>query len=88
MKREDMRSQIIPTKIGNTDGNQKTGNKKFDTIDLVYLASYDELFKGKRTDEERRVSSTDYAKMNNSYTSSSYTTLTGKASTPMWLRSA
>ena len=40
MKSEDLRSQIIPTKISNTDENGKTRNKKFDTEDLIYLDSY------------------------------------------------
>ncbi|HOZ55437.1 MAG TPA: DUF6273 domain-containing protein [Clostridia bacterium] len=88
MKSEDLRSQIIPTKISNTDENGKTGNEKFDTEDLIYLDSYDEQFGGELTNEERRVSPTDYAKMNNAYTSEDYTTHNGKETTWFWLRSS
>lgn len=88
MKREDLRSNIIPTTIGNTDENQKNGNKEFNTTDLIYLDSYDEQFNSKITDEERRISATDYAKMNNAYTYDSYETRTGKQTTRAWLRSA
>lgn len=38
MEREDLRSKIIPTTIENT------GNKKFNTTDLIYLESYEEQF--------------------------------------------
>lgn len=45
MKREDLRSKIIPTTIENTDESQNMGNKKFNTTDLIYLDnSYDEQF--------------------------------------------
>lgn len=44
MKREDLRSKIIPTTIENTDESQNTGNKKFNTTDLIYLDSYSEQF--------------------------------------------
>lgn len=43
---------------------------------------------GKKTDKERRISATDYAKMNYDYTSYDYTTRTGRHSTCAWLRSA
>lgn len=87
MRREDLRSRIIPTTIENTDESQKTGNKKFNTTDLIYLDSYDEQYDGKKTDEERRISATDYAKMNNALYYS-YTTRTGRQTTGIWLRSA
>ena len=88
MNRKDLRSRIIPTTIENTDESQNTGNKKFNTTDLIYLDSYDEQFDGKKTDEERRISATDYAQMNNAYIYDGYTTRTGKQTTWAWLRSA
>ena len=88
MNRQDLRSRIIPTTIENTDESQNTGNKKFNTTDLIYLDSDDEQCDGKKTDEERRISATDYAQMNNAYTYNSYTTRTGKQTTWAWLRSA
>ena len=88
MNRKDLRSKIIPTTIENTDESQNTGNKKFNTTDLIYLDSYDEQYDGKKTDMERRISATDYAQMNNAYTYDGYTTRTGKQTTWAWLRSA
>ena len=43
---------------------------------------------GKKTDTGRRISATDYAKMNYAYTYDDYTTRTGRHSTCAWLRSA
>ena len=88
MKREDLRSRIIPNTIDNTDEFQHTGDKKFNTTDLIYLDSYNEQYDGKKTDEERRISATDYAQMNNAYIYDGYTTRTGKQTTWAWLRSA
>lgn len=88
MKREDLRSKIIPTTIENTDESQNTGNKKFNTTDLIYLNSYDEQYDGKKTDMERRISATDYAQMNNAYIYDGYTTRTGRQTTWEWLRTA
>lgn len=89
MKREDLRSRIIPTTIDNTDESQNTGNKKFNTTDLIYLDSYNEQYDGKKTDEERKISATDYAQMNNAYMwSFDFTTRTGRQTIPAWLRSA
>lgn len=88
MKREDLRSRIIPTTIDNTDESQNTGNKKFNTTDLIYLDSYNEQYDGKKTDEERRISATDYAQMNNAYMYDGYTTRTGRQTILAWLRSA
>lgn len=88
MKGIDLRSQIIPTKIRNTDENQERGSKAFDTEDLIYLDSYEEQFNGKLSYADRRMSSTDYAKMNYAFTYDNYTTRTGKKTSPVWLRSA
>lgn len=87
MKREDLRSKIIPTTIENTDEYQNTGNKKFNTTDLIYLDGYDEQYDGKKTAKERRISATDYAQMNNARICG-YTTRTGRQTTKVWLRSA
>ena len=43
---------------------------------------------GKKTDMERRISATDYAKMNNAYTYNKYKTRTGRQTTYSCLRSA
>ncbi len=88
MKRKDLRSQIIPTRLGNTDEKFIVGNKEFDTIDLIYLDSYDEQFDGKRTDTDRCISATDHARMTNTYVYSNFTSRTGEATSPHWLRSA
>lgn len=88
MKREDLRSRIIPTTIDNTVESQNTGNKKFNTTDLIYLDSHNEQYDGKKTDEERRISATDYAQMNNAYMYDGYTTRTGRQTIFAWLRSA
>ena len=88
MKKQDLRSQIIPTRLSNTDDRQKNGNREFDTTDLIYLDSYDDQFLGHRTDEERRVSATDFAKMNYAYVYDGYETRTGHQTTSVWLRSA
>lgn len=88
MKREDLRSRIIPTTIDNTDESQNTGNKKFNTTDLIYLDSYNEQYDGKKTDEERKISATDYAQMNNAHMPFDCTTRTGRQTISAWLRSA
>ncbi len=88
MKRVDLRSGILPTKLNNTDENQQEGNKEFDTVDYIYLDSYEDQFGGKRTDEERRISATDHAKMTNCWTSASYRTRAGNLTCAAWLRSA
>lgn len=43
---------------------------------------------GEKTDEERTISATDYAQMNNAYTYDDYETRTGRQTTWTWLRSA
>lgn len=88
MKREDLRSKIIPTTIENTDEHQNKGNKDFNTTDLIYLESYEEQYDGKKTDMERRISATDYAQMNNAYIYNNYTTRNGRQTTWAWSRSA
>lgn len=48
MKREDLRSKIIPTTIENTHKFQKIRNKKFNTTDFIYLDSHKEQFGRKK----------------------------------------
>ena len=88
MERRDLRGNIEPTILENIDKSKKIGNKKFNTTDLIYLDSYNEQYDGKKTDEERRISATDYAQMNNAYMYDGYTTRTGRQTTRAWLRSA
>lgn len=83
MNRKDLRSRIIPTTIENTDKFQNTGNKEFNTTDLIYLDSYNEQYNGKGT-----IFATDYAQMNNAYIYDDYTTYIGEQKTLAWLRSA
>ena len=88
MKRRDLRSRIIPTTIDNTNEFQNTGNKRFNTTDLIYLDSYSEQYDGKKIRKERRITATDYAQMNNAYIYDNYTTCTGRQATWALLRSA
>ena len=44
MKREDLRSKIIPTTIENTAASQKTGYEEFNTTDFIFLDSIYEQF--------------------------------------------
>lgn len=87
MKREDLRSRIIPTTIDNTNESGNMGNTEFNTTDLIYLDSEDEQYGDQKTIKEMQISATDYAKMNNAYIGNIYTTRTGKQTTPAWLRS-
>ena len=73
-ERKDLRSLIVPTKISNTDEHQRHGDGEFDTIDLIYLASREELSESGISRYEV-VEATDYAIMKNFYGS-------------YWLRSA
>ena len=63
----DLKSFIVPTKLDNTNDNQKHGNSDFQTSDLVYLESYPEV--ENIPEDERIVYPTDYAVMNGCYTS-------------------
>lgn len=65
MKREDLRNNIIPNTIENTDEYQQMGDEKFNTTDLIYLESDDEQFDNLITDWEREIFATDHAIMNN-----------------------
>lgn len=86
MKREDLRSRIIPTTIEDTCEDKDIGNKRFKITDLIYIDSYDEQYNGEKTDEERRISATDYAKMNNVYIYDNYETRTGRHTVSAMLR--
>ena len=82
-------SRIIPTIIGNTGAyDDTTVENKFNTTDLIYLDSFDEQYAGENGDEERRISATDYAQMNNACIYDNYETRTGRQTTWVWLRSA
>ena len=87
MKREDLRSRIIPTTIDNTNESGNMGNTEFNTTDLIYLDSEAEQYDGKKTIKEMQISATDYAQMNNAYIGNIYTTRTGKQTIPALLRS-
>lgn len=86
MKRENLIGRIIPIRIGNTD-ELRNSEEKFDTIDLIYLPSYEEQYSGEETDEERRISATDYAQMNNAFIYERYQARNNKKTTWAWLRS-
>ena len=88
MKRKDLRNNIIPTTIKNTDDSLNTDNPRFYTTDLIYLSSYESLSATKKNNYEKRISATDFAIMNNAPISFDYETLTGKPSTVVYLRTA
>ena len=82
----DLTKYILPTTLDNTDENQESGNKRFQTEDLIYLDSYDEV-------EDISVGAritypTDYAIMNYALMSSSNEGPKGRKSCWTWLRSA
>ena len=78
MSKEDLRSKIIPTTVYNQDENENLDNKRFDTKDLIYLDFGDSNYDEEKTEEELRVSATDYAIMNGIQMSESYQTQMGK----------
>lgn len=92
MKREDLRSKIIPATIRTRD--RYYYDEKFNTTDLIYLDSYDEQYSydeqcnPKRTYKEKTISATDYAQMNNAFSFKVNTTRTGRQTAYAWLRSA
>ena len=63
MKREDLRVNIIPTTIENSDQYSRIGDATFDTTDLVFLDSREDMTFIDRY--RRRKSATDFAQMNN-----------------------
>lgn len=71
MEKGDLRNKII--QINNND--------------LIYLDTYEEQYNVKKTNSERMLSATDFAKMNNSYIFSYAETNTGKETTLAWLNS-
>lgn len=85
MKRRDLRNQIVPTTIENIGKEFKLGNRKFNTTDLIYIDTYNEQYET-FTKEERRISATDYAIMNNAFVDREYQTRLGKKSTVVWTR--
>ena len=86
MKKQDLRVGIIPRRLKNNDSNRNI-KKEYDTVDLVYLDSYEEQFAGDITDIDRRASATDHAKIHNVYISEDYKTKKGDFSCWWRLRS-
>lgn len=84
MDKKDLRKNILPAKLNNTDENYNFGNKNFQTEDLIYIETSNDL-------EENNilgVSPTDYAKMNGIHTNLGYKSIDGSIETsPVWLRS-
>ena len=83
-KKIDLKSFIVPTKLENTDEEQKYGDSSFDTKDLIYLESWLDVENIPK--DERIVYPTDYAVMNGCCTSGKYGLL-NKESCATWLRS-
>ena len=85
----DLKKFIIPTNLSNTDEEQNTGNKKFDTKDLVFLDSIDEVEEYNESRDASKTSPTDYALANGAFHSWYDYTITGNEGTAtIWLRSA
>lgn len=82
----DLVKFILPTKLDNTDENQASGNKRFQTEDLIYLDSYDEV--KDISDDERITYPTDYAIMNYALMSHCNQGPKDRKSCCAWLRSA
>lgn len=82
----DLRNCIIPVILQNTNEAQSIGDQNFNTTDLIYVDSQDEI---KDISEIERITSpTDYAIMNNAMTSDSINSSLGKKSGWVCLRSA
>lgn len=87
MAKTDLTRFIIPVELDNTDQNQIRGDKSFETKDLVFLDSDDEI--GDLSNEERITSPTDYAIANGAFQWWQGVSRTGKKGTSAyWLRSA
>gem|GEM_PF-1675462 len=89
-QRYDLRSQIIPTVLDNTDDDRKHGNSKFQTTDLVYLLSQPEVFKhDTHSDFERMISLADTALMDGAWQNEDRTAYNGRRGTAtVFLRSS
>lgn len=89
MEKIDLKSFIIPTTLSNTDAEQNMGDSSFDTRDLVFLDSSDEIRSYNEDREERRSLVTDWALVNGAFHKWQRYTLTGKEGVAIhWLRSA
>ncbi len=97
MKRENLKSKIIPTTIENTDATNKKTDESFNTTDLIYLDNYSERNRdrtvlyiepiaGEPIYESEDISATDYAIMNGAIVSNVSTSRIGRQSTITWLR--
>jgi len=82
----DLKKFIVPTVLENTDEDQRYGDRKFKTEDLIYLPSYEET---KVLTSDQRISyPTDYAVMNGAMMSSVDFGSENRKSCWSWLRSA
>ena len=89
MAKIDLKNFIIPTTLSNTDADQNMGDSRFDTRDLVFLDSADEIRAYNEDREQRRSSVTDWALVNGAFHKWQRYTLTGKEGVANhWLRSA
>lgn len=90
MAKINLKSFIIPTILSNTDADQENvGDHSFDTRDLVFLDSDDEIRAYNEGSAELSSSVTDWALVNGAFHRWRKYTLTGKEGvTTHWLRSA
>ncbi len=58
---------ILPVLLRNTDENQNVGNEKFNTTDIVFLESKEEVSGYSENSSQRQTSPTDYALANGAY---------------------
>lgn len=81
----DLRNCIIPTKLTNSKPDKNRKSSDFDTTDLVFLDSYNEILK--IPEDERICYATDYAIMNGIEVVAGYPGTKGDHSCTTWLRS-
>lgn len=67
MAKIDLKNFIIPTTLSNTDANQNMGDSSFDTRDLVFLDSADEIRAYNESKMRCRISATDWALVNGAF---------------------
>lgn len=88
MSKVNLTRFIIPVKLDNLDECQRPGDKSFQTEDLVYIESSDELSKFLEKGENAIQYPTDYAIMNGALISSVDCGDKNKKSCLIWLRDA
>ena len=84
----DLSKFIVRTKLDNTDKNQNFGDKDFETEDLVYLESRQDVKNLYPNDRDRVCYPTDYAVMNNACMSREWHGRINRKSTYVILRSS